>query len=97
MIKVIIERTIVPGMESTYEAEAKRTLNAVMGASGFISGTSYIDMNNPNLRTIITNWENIASWNRWFKSELRRDVNYNIAQILEGEEKIKVLMLQSLS
>jgi len=97
MIKVIIERTIVDGMESTYEVEVKRTLKAVMGASGFVSGESLVDMNHPSLRTIITTWENLSCWNRWFQSDLRRDANYNLNQILEREEKVKVLMTQPLS
>jgi len=97
MIKVIIERTIAQDMESTYEMEVKRALRAVMGASGFVSGESFIDINHPSIRTIITTWENLSCWNRWFKSDLRRDANYNLNQILAQEEKVKVLMTQSLS
>ena len=97
MIKVIIERQIAQDMESTYEIEVKRALKGVMGANGFISGTSYIDIEQPNIRTIITNWENISSWNRWYASDLRRNSNYNLNQILQQEEKIKVLQVQSLS
>lgn len=97
MIKVIIERKIAEGMESTYEIEVKRALKAVMGASGFISGESLVDINHPSVRTIITTWENLSCWNRWFNSDLRRDANYNLSQILEQEEKVKVLMTQPLS
>ncbi len=97
MIKVIIERKIAEDMESTYEIEVKRALKAVMGASGFISGESLVDINHPSVRTIITTWENLASWNRWFNSDLRRDSNYNLSQILEQEEKVKVLKTQPLS
>ena len=97
MIKVIIERKIVQDMESTYEVEVQRAMKAVMGATGFLSGTSYIDINHPNTRTIITEWNNLASWNRWFMSDLRRDTNYNLNQILEQEEKVKVLQIQPLS
>lgn len=97
MIKVIIERHIAPDMESTYESEVKRSLKGVMGATGFISGTSYVDINNQNVRTIITTWENLSAWERWYESELRRNSNYNLNLILSQEEKIKVLRVQSLS
>lgn len=97
MIKVIIERHIAPEMESTYELEVKRSLKGVMGATGFISGTSYVDINHKNLRTIITTWESLSAWDRWYASELRRSSNYNLNQILSQEEKIKVLQVQSLS
>jgi len=97
VIKVIIERKIAQGMESTYEREVKRALQGVIAANGFISGTSYIDIENSNLRTIITTWENLSCWKRWYASKLRRDSNYNLTQILEQEEKIKILQVQSLS
>jgi len=97
MIKVIIERHIAQDMESTYELEVKRALKGVMGATGFISGTSYIDIDHENVRTIITTWESLSAWKRWYASELRRNSNYNLNLILSQEEKIKVLQVQSLS
>lgn len=97
MIKVIIERTIAQDMESTYEVEVKRALKAVMGANGFVSGESLVDINHPNVRTIITMWENLSCWNRWYNSDLRRDANYNLNLILASEEKVKVLKTQPLS
>ncbi|NRA83639.1 MAG: antibiotic biosynthesis monooxygenase [Gammaproteobacteria bacterium] len=97
MIKVIIERILDEDMESTYDAEIKKTLTAVMSAKGFISGTSYGDVHSPNIRTIITNWDNVGCWNRWYQSSVRREVNQAITLMLKQEEKVKVLMPQSLS
>ena len=97
MIKVIIERVIAEDMESTYDLEIKKTLTAVMSAKGFISGTSYGDVHHPNARTIITDWDNVGCWERWYKSTLRREVNYAIQQMLQQDEKVKVLMPQALS
>jgi len=97
VIKVIIERQIAQDMESTYELEVKRALKGVMGANGFVSGESYTDINQPHFRTIITTWDNLACWNRWYASDLRRSSNYNLNQILQQEEKVKVLQVQSLS
>lgn len=97
MIKVIIERVLAEDMESTYDAEIRKTLTAVMAAKGFISGTSYSDVNSPNIRTIITNWDNIGCWNRWHQSQMRRDVNQSIQLMLKQDEKVKILMPQALS
>jgi heme-degrading monooxygenase HmoA len=97
MIKVIIERVLAEDMETTYDAEIKKTLMAVMNAKGFISGTSYGDVHSPNIRTIITNWDNIGCWNRWFQSQSRRDVNQSIQLMLKYDEKIKILKPQALS
>jgi len=94
MIKVIIERVLAEDMESTYDSEIRKSLAAIMSANGYISGASYINADNSNVRTIITNWDNIACWNRWHKSKTRREVNKAIVLMLKQDEKIKVLITQ---
>ncbi|HCH69997.1 MAG TPA: antibiotic biosynthesis monooxygenase [Colwellia sp.] len=96
MIKVIIERVLAEDMESTYDSEIRKSLTAVMTAKGYISGASYSNIDNPNIRTIITNWDNVGCWSRWHKSKTRREVNKAITLMLIQDEKIKVLMTQSL-
>lgn len=95
MIKVIIERVLADDMQSTYDSEIQKSLTAIMKAKGYISGASYSNVNNPNIRTIITNWDNVTCWNRWYKSKTRREVNKAIILMLIQDEKIKVLMSQS--
>ena len=97
MIKVIIERVLAEDMGSTYDREIKKTLVAVMAAKGFISGTSYGDVNSPNIRTIITNWDNVRCWERWYHSQSRRDANKSIQLMLKYDEKVKILSPQALS
>ena len=43
MIKVIIERKIAQGMESTYDATIKSTLRAILEAPGYMSGANFKD------------------------------------------------------
>ncbi|MFQ3192422.1 MAG: heme-degrading monooxygenase HmoA [Paraglaciecola sp.] len=95
MIKVIIERVLAGDMESTYDSEIRKSLTAILTAKGYISGASYINVDNPNIRTIITNWDNVDCWYRWYKSKTRREVNKSIILMLIQDEKIKVLMSQS--
>lgn len=95
MIKVIIERVLADDMQSTYDFEIRKSLTAIMTAKGYISGASYSNADNPNIRTIITNWDNVDCWNRWYKSKTRREVNKLIILMLIQDEKIKVLMSQS--
>jgi heme-degrading monooxygenase HmoA len=95
MIKVIIERVLADDLESTYDFEIRKSLTAIMTAKGYISGASYSNIDNPNVRTIITNWDNVDCWNRWHKSKTRREVNKAIILMLIQDEKIKVLMCQS--
>ena len=46
MIKVIIEREIDSGMETTYEDAIKNTLRAILEAPGYTSGATYKDAEN---------------------------------------------------
>ncbi|KZZ40954.1 MAG: antibiotic biosynthesis monooxygenase [Saccharospirillaceae bacterium] len=91
MIKVIIQRVIADGMESTYDNAVKNTLRAILEADGYISGASYKDASNKNHRIIITNWQNVEAWNNWANSQARQDVIGSIQPILEQQEKITVL------
>jgi heme-degrading monooxygenase HmoA len=95
MIKVIIERVLADDMQSTYDSEIRKSLTEITKAKGYISGASYSNIDNPNIRTIITNWDNVACWNRWHKSRERREVNKAITLMLIQDEKIKVLMSKS--
>ena len=91
MIKVIIERTIAQGMESTYDAAIKDTLRAILEAPGYISGANFKDAKNDNHRVIITNWISLQAWQHWKNSEERRKVIAAIKPILTTTEKFTVL------
>ena len=91
MIKVIIERILADDMESTYDSAIRKSLTAITTAKGYIAGTSHANLNNPNIRTIITNWDNIECWNLWYKSQIRRELTNSITLMLQQDEKIKVL------
>jgi heme-degrading monooxygenase HmoA len=91
MIKVIIERHIAAGMESTYDQAIKDTLRAMLEAQGYVSGATYKDMKNDNHRVIITNWQNQEAWNQWLTSQERRNAIASIQPILETDEKITIL------
>lgn len=91
MIKVIIERVIAEGMDSTYEAAIKSTLRAILEADGYISGASYKDAGNHHHRVIITNWRSIEDWKHWSVSDTRKGVIASIQPILQQQERITVL------
>ena len=91
MIKVVIERHIADGMDSTYEAAIKDTLRTILEAPGYISGANYKDANDDQHRVIITNWVSMDAWQRWKGSHDRQRVIGAIQPILKTQEKITVL------
>ena len=91
MIKVIIERDIDDGMESTYENAIKNTLKAILEAPGYTSGATYRDAENPQRRFIITNWQSLDAWQNWAKSAQRSDVVASVRATLRQPEKVTIL------
>ncbi|MAD46794.1 MAG: antibiotic biosynthesis monooxygenase [Oceanospirillaceae bacterium] len=91
MIKVIIERHIAEGMESTYEQIMKNMLRTMVEAPGYTSGVNYKDAKNSLHRVIITNWQDEAAWDMWKHTEQRAALLAAIKPILMGEEKITIL------
>ncbi|MFT4531536.1 antibiotic biosynthesis monooxygenase family protein [Thalassolituus oleivorans] len=91
MIKVIIERMIADGMESTYDEAIKNTLSAMVAAHGYVSGATYKDAKDSNHRVIITNWQSLQAWTTWSKSDERERVIGSIRPILTQPEKFTIL------
>ncbi|HBS41690.1 MAG TPA: antibiotic biosynthesis monooxygenase [Oceanospirillales bacterium] len=91
MIKVIIEREIDSGMETTYEDAIKNTLRAILEAPGYTSGATYKDAENPNRRFIITNWQSLEDWQIWARSQQRSDVVAAVRATLRQPEKVTIL------
>ena len=93
MIRVLIERNVAPGLEHYYDATIIRTVSGVVSAPGCLSGESLKDANNPGRRIVMSKWESLADWERWFYSEERRTLVAEIIPMLEGSEKITLLEL----
>ena len=91
MIKVMIERVIIPGLEEEYEDFSRRILQQAMHTQGYISGESLKDAAHPNHRFIFTRWQNETAWLKWKKSAERQDISANMAAMLAYEEKVTVL------
>lgn len=91
MIKVMIERVIIPGLEEDYEDFSRRILQQAMHTPGYISGESLKDSAHPNHRFIFTRWQTLTAWQNWQKSTERQQIAANMAAMLAYEEKITVL------
>lgn len=91
MIKVMIERIIIPGLEPDYENFSRSILQQALHADGFISGESLKDAEHPNHRFIFTLWRDHSAWQRWNRSPERNEISGTIAAMLAEPEKITVL------
>lgn len=91
MIKVMIERIIIPGLEPEYETFSRSILQQALHAEGFISGESLKDAQHPNHRFIFTLWRDQSAWLKWSQSTERNKISGNIAAMLAEPETITIL------
>lgn len=93
MIRVLIERKIADGLADYYDNTIKRTVSAVVAAPGCISGESLKDRAKPNRRIVMSKWESLEDWERWYHSDARKNVIAEITPMLEERERITMLEL----
>lgn len=88
MIKIIIERRIMPGLEQEYEQAAREVMRASVTASGFIAGESLHEYNRTDHRLLITLWRDLRSWKEWQHSPERDRAMQRLLPLLTEEERI---------
>ena len=71
MIKVIIERRIMPGLEEEYELAAREAMRVSLGVRGFVGGETLVELGHTDRRLMITKWRNLRAWKEWHSSEAR--------------------------
>lgn len=91
MIRVLIERHIAASLESAYEECSRSVLRQAIGAPGFVSGETLIDVNDPNHRLTLCNWRSAVHWDQWYHSAERKDLMANLIPMMDQDEKITVL------
>ncbi len=94
MVKIVIERKVMPECIEQYDKKSTEALQVIFRATGFISSESLQDTREPNHRYLMINFDNIYNWNRWYKSETRRNAVAEMLQMLEEPEKITILKPQ---
>lgn len=91
MIKVLIERHLLVGLEKEYEQASKALLQACRECPGYISGESLQDLDSPNHRIIVTQWKSETAWREWETSPQRAQLLAGVASILAADEKVVLL------
>lgn len=91
MIRVLIERHIMDGIEDIYEDTVRNILQEAIQAPGFLAGESMKDANNPSRRLTLSKWRSPQDWNNWIHSEERKKIMYKIDPMLSEPEKITIL------
>lgn len=93
MIRVIIERTVAPGLEQAYEQAVRKTLAHAVARPGFISGESLCDLRKPNRHVVLCSWRSEREWHEWYASRERRECFAQVRPMLETDENVTLLKM----
>jgi len=90
MIKVIIERRIMPGLEDEHEKAAREAMRSSLGARGFLNGEILVERGRSDRRMVIVECQTLDAWNEWHTSEARRYAMQRILPLLTEDETIRI-------
>ncbi|PKM22213.1 MAG: antibiotic biosynthesis monooxygenase [Gammaproteobacteria bacterium HGW-Gammaproteobacteria-14] len=91
MIRVLIERQIIEGLERPYSNAITQMMQAIVRAPGFVSGESLRELDRPNHHLVLSAWSSRHAWQRWAVSRERRDALDAISPFLGEPERITIL------
>jgi heme-degrading monooxygenase HmoA len=91
MVRVLIERWLLPGVERELVAALRQMRRDAIHARGYISGETLRDVTDPAHYVIISTWSSRADWNGWAECEARQQVRSRIAPMLAKPERVAVL------
>lgn len=92
MIRVLIERHIAETLEKAYEERSRSVLRQAIGASGFVSGETLVNADDPNHRLTLCNWRSVSDWERWYQSPVRRQLLNELKPMMDQDERITIMM-----
>nr|WP_289143688.1 antibiotic biosynthesis monooxygenase family protein [uncultured Halomonas sp.] len=90
MIKIIIERRIMPGLEDEYEQAAREAMRVSLGVRGFVGGETLVELGHTDRRLMITKWRDLRAWKEWHASEERAMAMQRILPLLTEDETIHI-------
>ena len=85
MIKIHVRRNIPEDKKKDVMLLIIKLRSMSMGKPGYISGETLKRVDTPKESLVVTKWQSIHYWNKWFQSAERAEIQNKIDQLL-GEE-----------
>ena len=91
MIRVLIERHLVPGMEDRFHEAMREMRREAVHRQGYISGETLEDLDDSRHSVILSTWQSRQDWEAWAVSDARQRVRQTLAAFLVGSETVTLL------
>ncbi len=90
MIRVLLERHVIEGMEETFNRALRDVRQFAVAFPGYISGESLQNRDDPHNYVVISTWRSSSDWEAWARSEERGRAQAQLAPLLAEAEKVTV-------
>ena len=85
MVRVHIKRKIPEDKRGDLNDLIKELRGMTMGQPGYITGETLRRVDKPGQSLVVSKWQSLEYWNRWFENPERSKIQEKIDQLL-GEE-----------
>ncbi len=91
MIRVLIERRFLEGMQQELERVVTDVIHAAVRAPGYLSGEILRDTKDRNHYVVVSSWRSVENWEAWLVSPERQLVMGHVNPMLIEPERILVM------
>jgi heme-degrading monooxygenase HmoA len=91
MIRVLIERWLIPGMDEQFRVAMRGMRQDALHAAGYISGETLRDVAVSEHYVVISTWRAKRDWDAWAVSAARETARECIRPMLAAEERTTIL------
>jgi heme-degrading monooxygenase HmoA len=88
-VKILIKRRFQP---ENLDRAAKILIQAryeAMKMEGYIASETWRDLRDPNRIVVVSMWQTLEAWQRWYASGQRREFSAEMEKIMTDEEHIE--------
>ena len=89
-LKVFIKRSVTDSSIEGLDYLLRRMRGACLMQPGYISGQTLKRLDKPGEFLVISTWESLESWENWFNSSERREIQLEIDLLLDEETRYEI-------
>ena len=82
-VKILIKRKYKEENHDALDYLLRNMRALTIGQKGYISGETYKRFDEDGQSLVISTWQNVDDWRRWFNSEERTDLQHQIDLLTE--------------
>ena len=90
MIRIHIRREVPEGKETELQSLINQLRGITTGQPGYISGETLNRVDKPGQSLVVSKWQSLDYWNRWFENPERSKIQEKIDQLLGKETKYEI-------